>query len=100
MSIPRRNRIDRSTAAENAIRAAVDAVEAMGADPRLTKAVNLLTMARETVADFVDGIPESRSWVRALSGPESAMSRIKRNTDVVDRITAAPDTVRVEHKQS
>lgn len=51
----RRDRIDLSTPAENAIRAAIDAVEAMGADERLTEAINLLTMARNRVADFVDG---------------------------------------------
>lgn len=56
-TIPRRSRIDLSTPAENAIRAAIAEVEAAGADVRLTEAVNLLTSARERVADYVDGKP-------------------------------------------
>lgn len=55
--IPRRSFIDRSTPAESAIRAAMQAVEAAGADVRLTHAVILLDEAREHVADFVDGVP-------------------------------------------
>lgn len=54
--IPRRNRVDRMTVEELAIRAVVRDVEALGADPRLTAAVTLLHQARERVADYVDGI--------------------------------------------
>jgi hypothetical protein len=57
--IPRRIRIDMSTPTELAIRAAVDAVEALPADVRLTNAVVLLHQARELVADFVDGVPRA-----------------------------------------
>jgi hypothetical protein len=53
--IPRRIRLDLNTPAELAIRAAVDAVEALPADVRLTDAVLLLQQAREKVADYVDG---------------------------------------------
>jgi hypothetical protein len=53
--IIRRNCVDRMTRIELAIRDAVRAVENMGADVRLTEAVNLLHAAREKVADFVDG---------------------------------------------
>ena len=42
--------------AELAIRAAVEAVEQMGADVRLTDAVQLLQAARESVADHVDQV--------------------------------------------
>jgi hypothetical protein len=42
--------------AEKAIFDAVKAVEATGADQRLTAAANLLHAARSQVADFVDGI--------------------------------------------
>src|SRR5574343_921446 len=56
--IPRRSRLDQNTPAELAIRAAVDAVEALPADPRLTDAVVLLQEARESVANYVDGIYE------------------------------------------
>ena len=54
--IPRRIRIDKFTPAERAIYDAVQAVEAAGCDPRLTKAVSLLCEARERVADYVDGV--------------------------------------------
>ena len=55
MDVPRRNRLDKSTPAETAIRTALTAVESLGADPKLTAAVTKLHEARELVADFVDG---------------------------------------------
>ncbi len=55
-SIPRRARLDRMTPAERAIYDAMEAVEKVGADVRLTDAVNLLCEAREAVADYVDGV--------------------------------------------
>ena len=54
--IPRRNRVDQWVPAERAIQDAVDAVEAMPADVRLTHAVILLGQAREAVADYVDAL--------------------------------------------
>lgn len=60
----RRNRADRMTEAERAIRDAVQAVERAGADVRLTDAVVLLQAAREIVADFVDGVHGPRPTVR------------------------------------
>ena len=54
--IPRRARIDRWVPAEQAIQDAVEAVEALPADERLTKAVTLLGEARHAVADYVDGV--------------------------------------------
>lgn len=56
MEIPRRCRLDLMTPAELAIVAAMDAVEALPADVRLTDAVVLLAKARDRVADFVDGV--------------------------------------------
>lgn len=53
--IPRRARLDLCTPAELAIYAAMQAVEALPADVRLTEAVVLLQTARERVADYVDG---------------------------------------------
>lgn len=53
---PRRIQLDRNTPAELSIRAAVRAVEGMGCDVRLTRAVMLLDEARHLVADFVDGV--------------------------------------------
>lgn len=61
--IPRRARLDQFTPAEKAIYDAVQAIEAMAADVRLTDAVVLLQAARDSVADFVDGI-EQRRYVR------------------------------------
>lgn len=54
--IARRSRIDLMTPVERKIREAVLAVEALGADVRLTAAVNCLEQARSRVADFVDGV--------------------------------------------
>lgn len=62
--VPRRAFVDRYCPAESAIRRALLAVEAMGADTRLTKAVTLLGEAQERVADFVDGADATTS--RAL----------------------------------
>jgi hypothetical protein len=52
--VPRRNRIDLFVPAEKAIFDAMQEVEKMEADVRLTDAVILLQKAREKVADFVD----------------------------------------------
>lgn len=65
MTTPRRARVDQWTAAEHVIRAAVDAVEAMPPDERLTDAVVLLGLAKESVADYVDGI-NKRRWARVV----------------------------------
>lgn len=54
--IPRRNRVDQWTPAEHAIDAAVQVVEALPADVRLTDAVVRLGEARNSVADYVDGV--------------------------------------------
>jgi hypothetical protein len=53
--IPRRCYVERWVPAEQAISDAVQAVEVMGADVRLTEAVILLSEARDKVADYVDG---------------------------------------------
>jgi pyridoxal biosynthesis lyase PdxS len=58
--IPRRVSIEDMTLAERAILDAVAAVERMPADVRLTDAVVLLQAARESVADYVDGVASRR----------------------------------------
>lgn len=72
--IQRRNRLDLSEPAELAIRKAVDEVEKIGADVRLTKAINLLHKARELVADFIDGKPYvdliDKPWIPDSMPPE------------------------------
>ena len=60
----RRRDITRMTPAELAIREAILAVEAVGADVRLTEAVILLVDARERLADFVDGIKPEQAKTR------------------------------------
>src|SRR4051812_44098245 len=52
--IPRRNRIDLYTPAELAIREAMLAIEEAGCHPLLTDAINLLSQAKEKVADHVE----------------------------------------------
>ena len=52
--IPRRIRLDLMVPAEKAIRDAVEAVEALPADVRLTEAVILLGKAKDKVSDYVD----------------------------------------------
>lgn len=53
-SIPRRNRLDKNTPAELSINNAVQEVENIGADVKLTEAINLLHKAKDLVGDFVD----------------------------------------------
>jgi pyridoxal biosynthesis lyase PdxS len=55
-TIPRRARMDRWVPAEHAIHAAIEAVERMPADVRLTDAVVLLGQAKDRVADYVDAV--------------------------------------------
>lgn len=57
---PRRLDVERMTPAEKAIQDAIGAVEAAGADQRLTRAVEKLVEARDLVADFVDGVGAAR----------------------------------------
>lgn len=102
MEIPRRNRLDKNTPTELAIRAAIDAVEAMPADVRLTDAIVLLGAALESVADFVDEVPVirrnqawrctncGREW-RPLSAPDTCPDCFGQ-AEVITPSTAAPVT--------
>jgi hypothetical protein len=54
---PRRNRRDLNTQAEVAIINAVNEIEKVGADERLTEALTLMAKAKELVADYVDENP-------------------------------------------
>lgn len=53
--IPRRAYLNKLTPAEIAIWNAIQAVEELPADVRLTDAVNLLIKAKDKVGDYVDG---------------------------------------------
>ena len=68
--IPRRAQLGQCTPAERAIYDAMQAVEAMPADVRLTDAVTLLSAAWDSVADYVDGI-DKRRYVSLPSTPEA-----------------------------
>ena len=59
--IPRRNRIDLYVNAEKVIHDAIQVVERMGADTRLTRAVIALGKAQAHVSDFVDGVPDKET---------------------------------------
>lgn len=61
--IPRRAQLEKLTPAERAIYDAVQVVESMPADVRLTDAVILLQAARDSVADFIDGAEMRRRLV-------------------------------------
>jgi hypothetical protein len=50
----RKNYLYLLTPAETAIVKAIAAVEGIGADPRLTDAINLLSSAKDKVAEFID----------------------------------------------
>ena len=67
--IPRRNGLQTMTKAEVNIFEAMEEVENLPADERLTDAVVLLQKARQRVADYVDGIETY------VDGIESTMSR-------------------------
>lgn len=58
--IPRRSRQDLMHESELAIVHAVDIIEGMDADVRLTEAINLLSQAREKVADYIDAKLEQK----------------------------------------
>ncbi len=61
--IPRRAYMPEWVPAEKAVQDAVDEVEKMPADIRLTEAVMLLGQARDKVADYIDSFPKlSNIW--------------------------------------
>lgn len=59
-TFPRRNRLDLNTVAEKAIYDAIQEVEKVGADPKLTDIVVMLGKAKELLSDFVDDKAESK----------------------------------------
>lgn len=65
--IPRRNKIDCWTPAELAIGLAMETVEKIAADERLTDAILLLASAKHSVADYLEGVNTRRHVVSDLS---------------------------------
>jgi hypothetical protein len=52
--IPRRNRLDLNNPAEKAICNAIEEVEKVGADAKLTDVVVMLVKAKDLLSDYVD----------------------------------------------
>jgi hypothetical protein len=77
VDIPRRCRMDRMVPAELAILKALEAVEAMAADIRLTDAVVMLGYARNRVADYVDGVETPRDLTRTSNKRCSAVTIVR-----------------------
>lgn len=67
----RRRTIEQLSKGERAIYDAVDTIEEMGADIRLTDAVVLLQEAREAVADYVDGVNPNKRRIVNVEDPEA-----------------------------
>lgn len=53
-NFPRRNRLDLNTKAELSIHESIQEIENIGADEKLTKAINLLSEAKNLVSDYID----------------------------------------------
>lgn len=54
-TFPRRAIVEKMEPAESAIQKAIDEVEEMGADVKLTDAVIKLMEAKDLVSDYIDG---------------------------------------------
>lgn len=92
---PRRIRVDLMTSAERAVRDAVEAVEAVGAHPRLTDAVVLLSDVQNAVADGVEalGLTQPASASRTPAAPlseerEVALAAIEKAHQMVSDLCA------------
>lgn len=66
--VPRRHKIDCWTPAELAIGLAMETVEKMAADVRLTDAILLLAAAKHSVADYLEGVNTRRHVASDLDG--------------------------------
>ena len=81
--IPRRIRVDLFVPAEKAIYDAAQEVEKKAPDVRLTDAVKLLHLAREKVADYVDGVVSEKKHPTLLrDAREVYLEQINRATEV------------------
>lgn len=74
-NIPRRARLDLNEPAELAIWNAVQEVENLGADVRLTNAVNLLSQAKELVSNFIDSKPVKREFTQVDTSSSAYMDK-------------------------
>lgn len=74
--------------AETAIREAMETVESMGSDTRLTDAVTLLGRAKDSVADFVDSVPRRNE---AYLYPQAMFDRLTEAQDDRARLVGERD---------
>lgn len=74
--IPRRARMDQWSVGERAIYEALQVVEGMGCDVRLTDAVVALSTARDAVADFVDGVGRELTGAEAAAAVSEALAGV------------------------
>jgi len=84
--IPRRIDRQRMNMAELAISEAIAVTETVGADPRLTDAVVLLSAARDSVADYVDGVPIRRGvTIEAAPGPAHRIAQLNQLREALEK---------------
>jgi hypothetical protein len=92
---PRRYRLDRYVQAETAIRNAMLAVESMPPDVRLTDAVVLLGMAKDSVADYVDGVErrdpnaDRDTWKQRAEAAESETDEVRGRAELFTKTMLA-----------
>lgn len=81
MEIQRRNQLAFNTPAEKAIYNAMQEVEKVGADVKLTKIVTLLSKAKDTLSDYIDKV-ENESRLSELCDAKNRLDKAMRYPDV------------------
>lgn len=76
--IPRRCYLNKQVPAETAITSAIDLVESLGADIRLTRATTLLSEALNAVSDFID---DTNLEKYELNSIEHRLAALEQHTD-------------------
>lgn len=79
----RRNRLDLMTPAELAIHKAIEEVEKVGADVRLTNAIMQLQKAKENVSNFTDNLTGTEG-IGTTKTPEVADKEIKESNTAIE----------------
>ena len=102
MDAPRRCYVEKRSLSETAIADAVEVVEQMPADERLTAAVVLLGQAQDKVAEWVDanlGHPASTPVGPRIEQPQSLAERITRAINCVSAENGSntPDFILAEY---
>lgn len=92
-TIPRRSRLDLNTPAELVIHSAIQEIEKMAADTRLTEAVILLLKAKDSVSDYVDDINTliPKGWTAFFTDEQSYINFLKWEKEQHSEIVATSD---------